>query len=215
MTAEQLLTSDLPILRPIDTVKCALDMMDECKVSHLPLVVEDQYKGLVSERNLLECDESAVLAEVECLPFSVDPNLHVYEVVSLMSRSDLDVLPVVHRGIYRGSIDRGSILNFFTQVAGWGAEGSTIVLELPTPKFSLHEIARHVEENGASISSFNTCYEDSGEMIVTIKLNTVDIGPILETFKRFDYKVTTFFDAPEVEDEIRSKFDQFMRYLEQ
>ena len=215
MTAEQLLTSDMPILRPIDTVKCALEMMDECKVAHLPLVVEDQFKGLISESNLFECDESAVLAEVEVIPVFVDPNHHIYEVVSLMSRSDIDVLPVVHRGIYMGCIDRGSVFNFFTQVAGWGAEGSTIVLVLPTHKFSLQEISSIVEENGTQISSFNTSYDDSGEMTVTIKLNTVKIAPILETFKRFDYKVTTFFDAPEVEDEIRSKFDQFMRYLEQ
>ena len=74
MTAEQLLTSDLPLLRPIDTVKCALDIMEEYKVAHLPLVVEDQFKGLVNEGDLLECDESAVLAEVQASPFSVDPN---------------------------------------------------------------------------------------------------------------------------------------------
>ncbi len=52
-------------------------------------------------------------------------------------------------------------------------------------------------------------------MLVTFKLNTIDIASILESFKRFDYKVVTFFDAPEVEDELRNKFDQFMRYLKQ
>lgn len=215
MTAAQLLTSDIPLLLPIDTVKCALDMMDEYKLAHLPLVVEDMYKGLISEEDLLESDESAVLAEVKSTSLSVDPNLHIYEVVALMASSEVDLLPVVHRGIYQGSIDRSAVLNFLSRVAGWGAEGSTIVLETPVSKFSLVEISRLVEQNGAQISSFNTSYEDSGDMLVTIKLNTVDIAVILETFKRFDYKVVTFFDAPEVEDEIRNKFDQFMRYLEQ
>ena len=107
------------------------------------------------------------------------------------------------------------MLSFLSRVAGWGAEGSTIVLETSVSKFNLVEISHLVEQNGAQISSFNTSYEDSGDMLVTIKLNTVDIAIILETFKRFDYKVVTFFDAPEVEDEIRNKFDQFMRYLEQ
>lgn len=215
MTAEQLLTSDIPILRPIDTVKCALDMMDEYKLAHLPLVVEDQYKGLISEEDLLECDESAVLAEIESKPLAVDPNLHLYEVVASMSNADVDLLPVVHRGIYRGSIDRSAVLSYLSRVVGWGAEGSTLVIETPTSKFSLNEISRIVEENGAQISSFNTSYEDSGDMLVTFKLNTVDIAAILETLKRFDYKVVTFFDAPEVEDELRNKFDQFMKYLDQ
>jgi len=95
MTAEQLLTSDIPLLRPIDTVKCALDMMDEYKLAHLPLVVEDQYKGLISEEDLLECDESAVLAEVSLTPLAIDPNLHLYEVVASMANAEVDILPVL------------------------------------------------------------------------------------------------------------------------
>ena len=215
MTAEQLLTSDIPLLLSIDTVKCALDMMDEYKLAHLPLVVEDSFKGLISEEALLECDESAVLAEVNSTPLSVDPNLHIYDVVASMASAEVDLLPVVHRGVYMGSIDKAAVLSFLSRVAGWGAEGSTIVIEIPTSKFSLNEISRIVEENGAQISSFNTSYEDSGDMLVTFKLNTIDIAAILESFKRFDYKVVTFFDAPDVEDELRNKFDQFMRYLEQ
>ena len=215
MTAEQLLTSDIPLLLPIDTVKSALDMMDEYKLAHLPLVVEDTYKGLISEEDLLEFDESAVLAEVKCSTLSVDPNLHIYEVVASMASAEVDLLPVVHRGIYSGSIDKSAVLQFLARVAGWGAEGSTIVLEIPTSKYSLSEITRIVEENGAQISSFNTSYEDSVDMLVTFKLNTTNIAAILDSFKRFDYKVLTFFDAPEVEDELRNKFDQFMRYLDQ
>ena len=215
MTAEQLLTSDIPLLLPIDTVKCALDMMDEYKLAHLPLVVEDTYKGLISEEDLLEFDARAVLAEVNCSTLSVDPNLHIYEVVASMASAEVDLLPVVHRGIYRGSVVKGAVLQFLARVAGWGAEGSTIVLEIPTSKYSLSEITRIVEENGAQISSFNTSYEESGDMLVTFKLNTTNIAAILDSFKRFDYKVLTFFDAPEVEDELRNKFDQFMRYLDQ
>ena len=36
-----------------------------------------------------------------------------------------------------------------------------------TSKYSLNEISRIVEKNGAQISSFNTSYEDSGDMLVT------------------------------------------------
>ena len=189
MTAEHILISDIPLLLPVDTVKCALNMMDEYKLAHLPLVVEDTYKGLISEEDLLEFDESAVLAEVGCSTISVDPNIHIYEVVALMASAEVDLLPVVHRGIYRGSIDKGAVLQFLARVAGWGAEGSTMVLEIPTSKYSLSEITRIVEENGAQISSLNTSYEDSGDMFITFKLNTRNISAILDSFKRFDYKI--------------------------
>ena len=94
-------TSDIPLLLPIDTVKCALDMMDEYKLANLPVVVEDIFNGLISEEDLLESDDSAVIAEVKSTYLSVDPNLHIYEVVALMASAEVDLLPVVHRGFIK------------------------------------------------------------------------------------------------------------------
>jgi acetoin utilization protein AcuB len=214
MRAQQLLTSDLPLLLPIDTVSSAIQLMDEYKVSHLPLVVEDMFKGLIHEEDLLECDKDAVLAEVDTHPIFVDPNIHIYEVVAQMAQAKIDVLPVVIQGKYMGCIDRGSILSFFTQEAGWALEGSIVVLEIPAANYSLSKISRIVEENGTRITSFNMNHLDSGNMVVSLKVNTTNIATIIASFERFDFKVLNFYNSPEVEDEIRNKFDAFMRYLE-
>ena len=214
MRAQQLLTSDLPLLLPIDTVSSAIQLMDEYKVTHLPLVVEDLFKGLVNEEDLLECDKDAVLAEINTHPIFVDPNIHIYEVVAQMAQAKIDVLPVVIQGKYMGCIDRGSILNFFAQEAGWALDGSIIILEIPAANYSLSKISRIVEENGTRITSFNMSHLDSGDLIVTVKVNTINIATIMASFERFDYRVLNFYNSPEVEDEIRNKFDAFMRYLE-
>ena len=214
MRAQQLLTSDLPLLLPIDTVSNAIELMDEYKVSHLPLVVEDMFKGLIHEEDLLECDKDAVLAEVDTHPIFVDPNIHIYEVVAQMAQAKIDVLPVVIQGKYMGCIDRGSILNFFAQESGWALEGSIVVLEIPAANYSLSKISRIVEENGTRITSFNMNHLDSGDLVVSMKVNTTNIATIMASFERFDYKVLNFYNSPEVEDEIRNKFDAFMRYLE-
>ena len=214
MRAQQLLTSDLPLFLPIDTVSSAIQLMDEYKVTHLPLVVEDLFKGLVNEEDLLECDKDAVLAEINTHPIFVDPNIHIYEVVAQMAQAKIDVLPVVIQGKYMGCIDRGSILNFFAQEAGWALDGSIIILEIPAANYSLSKISRIVEENGTRITSFNMSHLDSGDLIVTVKVNTTNIATIMASFERFDYRVLNFYNSPEVEDEIRNKFDAFMRYLE-
>ena len=214
MRAQQLLTSDLPLLHPIDTVSNAIQLMDEYKVSHLPLVVEDMFKGLINEEDLLECDKDAVLAEVDTHPIFVDPNIHIYEVVAQMAQAKIDVLPVVIQGKYMGCIDRGSILNFFAQESGWALEGSIVILEIPAANYSLSKISRIVEENGARITSFNMNHLDSGDLVVSMKVNTINIATIMASFERFDYKVLNFYNSPEVEDEIRNKFEAFMRYLE-
>ena len=102
MRAQKLLTFNLPLLLPIDTVSRAISLMDEYNVAHLPIVVEDQFQGLINEADLLEHEETAVLAEVSTHFISVDPNLHLYDVVAQMSRAEVDILPVVFQGKYMG-----------------------------------------------------------------------------------------------------------------
>ena len=132
MRAQRILTMDLPVLALTDPVSRALTVMDECKVMHLPVVEEDVFKGTVSEAELLEMDDMALIAEARLDQESIGMDLHLYDVVARMGWSDVDVLPVVHRGLYRGAVDRSSVMRFLAKRAGWGFPGSTIVLESMT-----------------------------------------------------------------------------------
>ena len=94
MRAQRILTMDLPVLALTDPVSRALTVMDECKVMHLPVVEEDVFKGTVSEAELLEMDELALIAEARLDQESIGMDLHLYDVVARMGWSDVDVLPV-------------------------------------------------------------------------------------------------------------------------
>jgi len=215
MRAQRLLSLDLPVLALTDQVARALDVMDEFKLMHLPVVEEDVYKGTVSEVTLLEMDANALIAEVPMTQEAVGPELHVYDVVSRMGWSDVDVLSVVHEGLYRGSVDRAAVLRFLAKRAGWGFPGSSIVLEVLPKDLSPVEIVRIVEADGAQITSFNVApVEDSEFLEVTFKVNTEEIESLVGTLRRHEYTVQSFYNAPELEDEMRARFDAFMRYLE-
>ena len=100
MRAQRILSLDLPVLALTDQVARALDVMDEFKLMHLSVVEEDVYKGTVSEEALLELDPSAVIAEAPMSDNGIAPDLHLYDVVARMGWADVDVLPVVHEGLY-------------------------------------------------------------------------------------------------------------------
>ena len=102
MRAQRLLSLDLPVLALTDQVARALQVMDELKLMHLAVVEEDVYKGTVSEEALLELDESALIAEAPMTSDAIAPDLHVYDVVARMGWADVDLLPVVEEGLYRG-----------------------------------------------------------------------------------------------------------------
>ena len=215
MRAQRILSLDLPVLSLTDSVARALELMDEFKLMPLPVVEEDLFKGMVSEDQLLELDEGSLMAEVALNEEAIEPDLHVYDIVARMGWSDVDLLPVVHEGLYRGAVDRASVLRFMAKRAGWGFPGSTLVLEVLPKDLSPAALMRIVEADGAQITSFNVApVEDSEFLEVTFKVNTEEIESLLSTLRRHEYTVQSFYNAPEVEDEMRAKFAAFMRYLE-
>ena len=215
MRAQRILNMDLPVLALTDQVSRALEVMDEFKVMHLPVVEEDVYKGTVSEAQLLELDASALIAEAPLSEESIGMELHLYDVVARMGWSDVDVLPVVHEGLYRGAVDRAAVLRFLAKRAGWGFPGSTIVLELLPKDLSPGELFRIVEVDGAQVTSYNVAAVENSELLeVTFKVNTEEIASLLSSLQRHEYTVQSFYNAPELEDEMRARFDAFMKYLE-
>lgn len=215
MRAQRILNMDLPVLALTDQVSRALEVMDEFKVMHLPVVEEDVYKGTVSEAQLLELDASALIAEAPLSEESIGMELHLYDVVARMGWSDVDVLPVVHEGLYRGAVDRAAVLRFLAKRAGWGFPGSTIVLELLPKDLSPGELFRIVEVDGAQVTSYNVAAVENSELLeVTFKVNTEEIESLLSSLQRHEYTVQSFYNAPELEDEMRARFDVFMKYLE-
>ncbi len=215
MRAQRILNMDLPVLALTDQVSRALEVMDEFKVMHLPVVEEDVYKGTVSEAQLLELDAPALIAEAPLSEESIGMELHLYDVVARMGWSDVDVLPVVHEGLYRGAVDRAAVLRFLAKRVGWGFPGSTIVLELLPKDLSPGELFRIVEVDGAQVTSYNVAAVENSELLeVTFKVNTEEIESLLSSLQRHEYTVQTFYNAPELEDEMRARFDVFMKYLE-
>ena len=215
MRAQRILNMDLPVLALTDQVSRALEVMDEFKVMHLPVVEEDVYKGTVSEAQLLELDASALIAEAPLSEESIGMELHLYDVVARMGWSDVDVLPVVNEGLYRGAVDRAAVLRFLAKRAGWGFPGSTIVLELLPKDLSPGELFRIVEVDGAQVTSYNVAAVENSELLEgTFKVDTEEIESLLSSLQRHEYTVQSFYNAPELEDEMRARFDAFMKYLE-
>ncbi|MEY5044547.1 MAG: hypothetical protein RJA19_1774 [Bacteroidota bacterium] len=216
MYAQRLMNRTLPNAKPSDPVDRVLGMMDSFKVRHLPLVDGDQWLGLLYEEALLEQAGDAEVGPLSlAVPMQVAPHAHLYDLVAQLVRADVDVLPVVREGLFLGSIVRGQILEFLTEEASWGSPGGTVVVEVAETDLSLSEMARLIEMEGARILACSQArVPETGLVEVTFKLNTQDVEPVLSTLQRFGYSIQTFFHSPELEEEMRARFEAFMRYLD-
>ncbi|HHV85320.1 MAG TPA: hypothetical protein GXX42_05840, partial [Petrimonas sp.] len=69
-------------------------------------------------------------------------------------------------------------------------ENSLVVIEISLVDYTLTDIARIVESNNARIMNlFVLPVADGNTLIISIKLNLLDVSPVLMSLERFNYKV--------------------------
>lgn len=217
MTAESLVSDSVIPLRTSDTGDEALGMMGDFYIRHLPVVNNTQLLGILSEDDILNNDvEEAVGSYQLSLPhMRVLADDHIYEVMRMLADFKLTIVPVVdQQGNYTGLITLSDLLQFFAKTSSFQDTGSIIVLEVPRRDYSLVEIARIVESEGAYIlSSFLSSPSDTAVFDVTIKVNSQDIFSILNTFERFEYQIKASFNESVYHEALKERYDALISYL--
>lgn len=218
MRAIELITEDIPPLMHTDTGEKALRWMDEFKVSHLPVLKNGNFVGVLSESDVL--DKMDIVQTLDKLfdhlprPY-VYANAHIYEVLSKLSEHRVSVLPILDES--ENYLGCTSIYHLLTVIANTGSikeAGGIIVLEMNHVDYSMAQIAQIVESNNAKIlSSYIMSSPDSTKLDVTLKINKIELTSIIRTFERYDYVIKASFQRSEADDDIQQRYDALMNFL--
>ncbi len=218
MIAKHLITDGIMPLKTSDTGKTALSWMEEYKVSHLPIVNNQEFLGLISELdiyNLNNFDEPLGNHKLSLKHPYVFENQHIYDVLKLVNEQNLSLVPVLNgEENYLGSINLQNLIKYFALSLSVDNPGGIIVLEMTYNDYSLTELAKIVEENDAKIlSTFLLNHENSTRLDVFLKINKVDISSILKTFERYNYFVKASFGEEDDNEDMRERYNSLMNYL--
>lgn len=218
MLAQELISEEIPYLKPSDTAEKALQLLEDFKLTEMPLVENGNFLGLLSESAILDfesLDRKIGRKGLELDLISVSAYEHIYEVIGKMAGKKLSLLPVLDDGKqYTGSISLNTLVEHIAQLGAMKDPGGILQLEMNINDYSLSEIANIVESNGAKIiSSYIFTHDDSTKMDVTIKINQTDLSAIIQTFERYNYTLVASFHKSELEDDLRKRYDAFLHYL--
>ena len=219
MLAQELINNILPQLQLTDTVSKALQLMSDFKITHLPVVSEEKYLGLISEDDLLDEENKKIPIEFfqnDFIPASVISNRHFLNAVTISNHYQTNVIPVVNESNELiGSIAGQQLLTALGNFSGANETGAVIVLEMERSRFSISEISRIVESDGAVILHLNmTIKPDSPLLQVTIHLNKKEIAVIIAAFERYEYTVSYYSGEELFENEIDLNYRHLMNYLD-
>ncbi len=217
MLASELINTGFPSVNLTDKVSYALQLMDEYDVLHMPVLVEEKFAGIISKEDLLDANETASLATLENFfqRNSVKGEEHLLAALKVLSDNELSLLPVINeQHELLGVILAYDLMRSLSTFVGNDEPGGVIVLETERRNFSFGEISRLVETNDAYITQLNThVAKGSGRILITLKINKIEISDIVATFQRYEYIVSYYFGEEDYANELKENYDHLISYL--
>ena len=218
MIAKDLINDSFPPLKLSDSGLKAINWMEEFRLEHLPLVDSVNYIGLASEEDILKLsalDQPLANHNLPLIRPFVRYNKPVFEVVKLISKDKLTIVPVLDAADhYIGLVTLQDILKHYSESGIFEDANGVLVLEVGAKSYSLSEIAHIIEsEDGKIISSYITPNPENETIDITIKINQRELSRILASFSRHGYFVKEHYHQNEFMDDIKSRYDSLMNYL--
>jgi len=218
MIARHLITEEIPPLKTSQTGEEAISLMEELKVSHLPIVNGENLLGLISEQDIYDLNDLTQPLGNYMLSLKhpyVNEHQHLYDVLKLVSNLKLTLIPVLDdHEKYIGSVSMQNLVAYMANSFALENPGGIIVLEMSENDYNLTEIAQIAQSNDAKVLSlFLASHPESTRLEVAIKLNKTDIGAVLQTFDRYGYYVKASFGEEDDVESLKENYDSLINYL--
>ncbi len=219
MLAYEMMSDVVPSLKPTDSAYRALNWMEVFRLSHLPVVNQGKFFGLISDEAIYDSgifNESIETISDRFESLTVSKGAHIFEIIDICSQYSLTAIPVTSReSDYLGLIVLPELVFHFSNLINAGSNGGIIIIEVHVNDYSLSQIAQIVESNDAKIlSMYVVAKPDTMRLSITIKLNTNELTSIIRTFERYEYDIKAAFEEKDTMKEIlKDRYDSLMNYL--
>lgn len=213
----QLLESTMITVDLHDTVSHAMEMMDEARIEHIPVLDGLQYLGMVAFDELEDAESTAEVISLQhrfIKPF-VRTGDHFLQALRVRTKFYIDQVPVVNEhNEWEGVIGMAKMLDQISLLSGVSESGSMIVLEVARHDYAPGEINRLVESNDAMIMQLNSIQDQHTGMIqVVLRINKEEVSDVVATFQRHEYNVLYYYGDEFYDNSLQNNLDHLMNYL--
>jgi len=168
-------------------------LFNETSFSHFPVVKNNQLIGLISEESIQEIednDKEVGYFQYLFSLFHIENNSCLLDVLGVFSTNNSNLVPVLNdKNEYVGYFKINDILQLYNNTPFLKSEGVVILLEKEVRDYSFSEICQIVESNNGKIIGLFISESNPTTVKITIKINSKEINEILQSFRRYDYKV--------------------------
>jgi acetoin utilization protein AcuB len=200
-----------------DSINYALDLLDEFKIYHLPVVDGNEYLGYISEGILLNTSADLigdlVLAGEKVYTSDTES---LYSSLKTLANHQLSSLAVLNKDEeYLGVITIHSIFKTFSEISSIRSNGGVFSIIVAQHDYSLAEFSRIIESNGYKILSVELVTVPESPLMVEVifKLNSYDLTLAYATMERFGYNVNLRFGKNLFDNDNSDRINEILNYL--
>ena len=213
-----LISTNIPALKPTDTGSEALRLMDELRLSHLPIVDNTEYFGLVSENDIYELDDENFPVS-SCrmpspIPYVVDTQ-HILEVLAAVTGKNLTLIPVLSakNNNYLGVITQTTLLQGLASATSATMQGGIIEIITTPTNYSPALITSVIEANDMKAMSLFT-RRSADDVEIVVKLNGHNTSAVISGLERHGYRTRSVFEGDsKYTDLMEERYGALLKYM--
>lgn len=199
-----------------ETIAAVKAFFNDLNFSHFPVVEEGQYIGSISADDIETFEDSKKVADYKYSleSFFTRKDAIWLEVLEVFAKNHSNLMPVLdENNMYVGYYEIDDIMSFFHQTTFLKEQGNIIKVKKNTQDYSMSQIAQIVESNNGKLLGLFISESDANNVEVTIKISTGAVNEIIQTFRRYDYEITSEHEQDDYINNLKERSDYLDRYL--
>ncbi len=217
MIVSDVIINDVTLQPLTGKVKDLKEIFDELTYSHLPVEKDGVYIGCVSENDVrcFEAEKSLAAYQYSLSPFFVRNSDSLLDILRVFTANSTNLMPVLdeNTNAYLGYIELIDLLGILEQTPFFSEEGNIIVVEKGENDYSFSEICQIIESNDGKIYGCYINKFSKGIVQITLKINHSMMSEILQTFRRYDYKIISKHEDDNFMQNLKERSDYLNKYL--
>tara|TARA_B100000965_G_C19437479_1_gene689278 strand:+ start:184 stop:840 length:657 start_codon:yes stop_codon:yes gene_type:complete len=214
---KDIIKRDLSAPKLNDSAINVLAVMEEHKISHVPVVDENnKFIGLIDELSIINMNNiqhplNSIKKNMKNI--CLFENAHIFQSIQTITSHLLSMIPIVDKNhIYLGYINQIDIIQKIGLSQTNYDNLNIIIIALHKKDYVLSEISRLIEENnGKIITLWQEIIND--KINVHLALNCIKCDTIIKTLERYEYNITQTFSSDYTSNALDDRFESFINYL--
>ncbi|MBT8185761.1 MAG: CBS domain-containing protein [Eudoraea sp.] len=182
----------VPVFSVQDTLEDVIDFFQGTTFTHVAVVEQKKYLGLLAENDLetFESDKKIEEYRYNLESFMVKKDTGWLDVLEVFARNEANLVPVLHDDdSVIGYYDLTDLVGLFIDIPFFTEAGGILVIAKGKKDYSFSEIAQIVESNNTKLLGAFITDSRNDVIQITLKIGPENMNEVVQTFRRYNYNI--------------------------